>query len=422
MSPSRNTPEADAAAESKGSPKHGSGGGTPRWIRFRDLPGWYQASYVFGCAVLLGVWGLTAWAIKTPHPAFITADLVVERLEVQLGDDPPASLLSRKLPVRGVEWKDVGVVPWEDGAAESTVGWIDVEARDVMPVDLRPAPGTRLALQRELYDRLWIQLVPPRGDPQSGSEVPRSELASTLSTTWVGCARVGPLDLPRGWPRPSSEACGLPERGLLPVELVTVGSAASVYVDLALPARTPSELVVVDPSRVDSPDLVRKVQVYLPEGELQPGQDKLVLLNREPTGIEVLNATPFSVAQVQLFKGGEPLPESFVLGGTIRFPNGEEDPLDIRPRALVKLDGDLVLRRVALSETGKLELSLEGYARELGVGFGVVENALPSELEARYRDTALTGWLAGGLLVITVAVVGYLMNSHREFTLEPPEA
>ena len=140
-----------------------------------------------------------------------------------------------------------------------------------------------------------------------------------------------------------------------------------------------------------------------------PHQDRLIVLEKNAAAkrrVQLLKAN-LDVMDPRFFKMTGQQEESYVRGGSIRFPAKERQPVSIEPDAFIWVDDDtrLKLKSMALVD-GQLEMVLWGRPASLKIGpsAGLMNQHLPSLLLWAYTHKSGTlmfsilGWILGSTI------------------------
>ncbi|HZF08749.1 MAG TPA: hypothetical protein VFE33_08175 [Thermoanaerobaculia bacterium] len=196
------------------------------------------------------------------------------------------------------------------------------------------------------------------------------------------------------------------------------GATAEAHLALTLPAApAPSTVLrVVDPASGEV-----SVARHLAFASTQPRSllwgDRVVLLDPEAGGTSALPLLQpdLKVERVELYRWVKLEEESDVRGGTVRFPGGEREPVELPPRSILTLRAErpLTLRALTLGD-GELEMVLWGKAASLEVGptSDLQAQLLPSELLWLYTHRSTTI-----LYTTLVTVLGGSLALFRTFGL-----
>ena len=98
-------------------------------------------------------------------------------------------------------------------------------------------------------------------------------------------------------------------------------------------------------------------------------ENRLILLEPQPGAMQTLLHPSLKMSDLQLFRPDPVEPESYVLGGRIRFPLGERETVEVAPGALLSLDAREPLTLTSCSLTsGRLEIAVRGKVAHLAMG------------------------------------------------------
>jgi hypothetical protein len=170
-----------------------------------------------------------------------------------------------------------------------------------------------------------------------------------------------------------------------------------------------SQLKVID-LQTGRTTVTQDLDLHLPQSPtIIPHQDRLIVLEKNPAAkhrVQLLK-TNLDVVAPRFFKLTGQQEESFVRGGTIRFPAKERQPVSIEPDAFIKVDGSTRLKLKSMALVGgQLELVLWGRPASLKIGpsAGLLNQHLPSLLLWAYTHRSGTlmfsilGWILGSTI------------------------
>lgn len=317
----------------------------------------------------------------------------------------PAFLASR-LEISGAE----GVEAYfsQTGPTElhpAAEGTVRLSAEEPFPAALRGFSSTALSIETAGRDRrggYGLRLVLPgqgaAGSGWSASATPTADLSVDVPAT--NPAEAARRSVPASAP-----------------DVKAVGGARTAVFGITLPPRAPAAtlLRLIDPAT----GAVTQARLAFPSSGpqfLAWGQRLAVL---EPVAAESeprpLLRPDLHVFEPRFFRGDRLEPDSFLLGGTVRFPGGERPPLDLPPRFLLAVASReaLTLRSLAL-EDGHLSLVLWGRLSHLSLGATpeLAAEELPSLFLWIY-----THKLRALVYSTVVSVLGLLLGAIKLFGL-----
>ncbi|HBL28126.1 MAG TPA: hypothetical protein DD490_14935 [Acidobacteria bacterium] len=252
-------------------------------------------------------------------------------------------------------------------------------------VDLRPQVGGAICFEAgapleaglRLFRPTRVTILPAGRDRRSGGAVVKLTLGGTKADSWSGTIPAQPemrLELRNVEVRAAAAAVTI-DRGSedvsadSPVLELHGGSRRAEIGLFLLPDRGPSTLLrVVDLATGDEAS-PRSLSFSSTELRTLAFENRLILLEPQPGAMQTLLHPSLKMSDLQLFRPDPVEPESYVLGGRIRFPLGERETVEVAPGALLSLDAREPLTLTSCSLTsGRLEIAVRGKVAHLAMG------------------------------------------------------
>ena len=284
-------------------------------------------------------------------------------------------------------------------------GTVRVSSGEPFPAALRVFGTTPLAVETAGRDRrggFGVRLLLPGHGGEGPGWTASATPAGDLAVDWRGAdaPSAGPRTLPASAP-----------------DLEAAGGARSAVLGITLPPLAPAatRLRLIDPE--SGTVLEKRLAFPSASDRFLAWGSRLALL--EPVAAEggprPLLRSDLPVVRPRFFRGDRLEPESFLLGGTIRFPGGERPSLPLPPRFLLAVASReaLTLRSLAL-EDGRLSLVLWGRLTHLSLG--ATPELAAEELPPLFL-WIYTHKLRALVYSTVVSVLGLLMGAIKLFGL-----
>lgn len=348
-----------------------------------------------------------------PKSTIVELTVVVKRFSLTLMPPRPPDtsiiLLNRNLKIRSMQSEGLDKIEADIASAAVREFKLDPETK----VDLRSNrpfkpviklfASARLTLETYRRDQiiLGLQLKGP-GDShwQSWAEAPEQ--------VQIRFDEPGAAD--------HSAASGLPVAEWIPVNkgtkvFMTGGTAASKFgLRLAgVAAKNDAVLKVID---IQTGRITSKQNVPLKLHQnptIIPQADRLIVLEKNvgaKNGAPVFSSN-INVRNPQFFLLTGQKEESFVTGGTLRFPAGERTEVTLEKDTYISVSGDSAFKLKSMAlENGRLKVVLWGRPSSLKVGptTGILTQYLPSHLLWAYTHKSsvlmftILGWILGSCI------------------------
>ncbi len=236
---------------------------------------------------------------------------------------------------------------------------------------LRLRGETRLSLQPFRQDRILLALTPAHAAPHVWQN--SVESGQALRMRWEGSSA-------------SSAEGSTQEADWAPSHppVFFSGGSQPAELGLRLPAQaaaatTVMQVIAIESGQASEP---KHVPIVLPEAQLLlPAGDRLIFLKKEKDADGVLLCDNLAVRAPEFYRLSGFQEESFLLGGQVRFPAKEKEPMELERDFFLRIESAEPLRLKALRlRNSTLELVLWGKPRrvELGPTLGLSNELLPS--------------------------------------------